>query len=156
MNAKRSINIQPHLTFYEQEREIWKLFPQRCSLWYICPVFKWTVLKNFLLVSFESISFKYFHRPLGRNGRFMTKFNAKIRKIEHMPHLNPLWTRMPSLMLFLPRCYLRSSNIFHYLPSLYPLLPAGYGFARRRGKSQLLYSGCKIVQQVRHRSLSMW
>ena len=74
---------------------------------------------------------------------------------EHMSHLDPLWTRMPALMLFLPRCYLQSSNIFHYLPSLYPLLPAGYEFARRRGKSQLLYSGCKIVQQVRHRSLSM-
>ena len=72
-----------------------------------------------------------------------------------MSHLDLLWTRMQDLMLFLPHCYLQGSNISHYLPSLHPLLPAGYGFARRRGKSQLLYSGCKIVQQVRHRSLSM-
>ena len=55
-----------------------------------------------------------------------------------MSHLDPLWTRMPALMLFLPRCYLQSSNIFHYLPSLHPLLPAGYEFAPRREKSQLL------------------
>ena len=55
-----------------------------------------------------------------------------------MSHLDPLWTRMPALMFFLPHCYLQSSNISHHLPSLHPLLPAGYDFARRRGKSQLL------------------
>ena len=71
-------------------------------------------------MTFESISFKYFHRLLRRNGRFITKFNAKVRNIEHMSHLDLLWTRMPALMLFLPHCYLQSSNIFHYLPSLHP------------------------------------
>ena len=71
-----------------------------------------------------------------------------------MSHPDPLWTRMPALMLFL-YYYLKSSSIFHYIPSLHPLLSASYKFAHRRGKCQFLESVGSIVQQVRHRSVSM-
>ena len=71
-----------------------------------------------------------------------------------MSHPDPLWTRMPALMLFL-YYYLKSSSIFHYIPSLHPLLPADYEFARRRGKCQFLESVSSIIQQMRHRSVSM-
>ena len=63
---------------------------------------------TYVQYSSERISFKYFHRFPKRNGRFIVKFNAKVRNIEHISHLDPLWTRMPALMLFLPHYYLQS------------------------------------------------
>lgn len=54
---------------------------------------KGAVLKHFLL---------RFHRLPRRNGRSILKVNAKIGNIEHVSHLDPLWTRIQALMVLLP------------------------------------------------------